>query len=176
MAEYDGSIKFDTKINTDEFKKGIAELSKSTAEGTEKAKQPMINTVSAFVDLLKKMADTSNNSTAKGLANVAGLVKDIYKDTDISKLTSGLDKAGEEFDGMSILADTATTMLKTFATVAVLAGPELATLATLVAGAGVGFTELSVQLNDNMTTLDDFYEAEKNKYRLLVRKKRLGRT
>ena len=171
MAEYDGSIKFDTKINTDEFKKGIAELSKSTAEGTEKAKQPMINTVSAFVDLLKKMADTSNNSTAKGLANVAGLVKDIYKDTDISKLTSGLDKAGEEFDGMSILADTATTMLKTFATVAVLAGPELATLATLVAGAGVGFTELSVQLNDNMTTLDDFYEAEKNKIQALGEEK-----
>ncbi len=171
MAEYDGSIKFDTKINTDEFKKGIAELSKSTAEGTEKAKQPMINTVSAFVDLLKKMADTSNNSTAKGLANVAGLVKDIYKDTDISKLTSGLDKAGEEFDGMSILADTATTMLKTFSTVAVLAGPELATLATLVAGAGVGFTELSVQLNDNMTTLDDFYEAEKNKIQALGEEK-----
>jgi hypothetical protein len=171
LAEYDGSIKFDTKINTDEFKKGIAELSKSTAEGTEKAKQPMINTVSAFVDLLKKMADTSNNSTAKGLANVAGLVKDIYKDTDISKLTSGLDKAGEEFDGMSILADTATTMLKTFSTVAVLAGPELATLATLVAGAGVGFTELSVQLNDNMTTLDDFYEAEKNKIQALGEEK-----
>lgn len=165
MAEYDGSIRFNTKLDTSEFEAGINKLQTSSLQGTGAIKTAAENNIEKPFNktagsVTKSMLEISSALGPKVVKEVSGLATVGLKVADIldGKLDSGLAKTGEGVDLLSIAFDAGTAGITGFVKGTSMGGPQLGILLGSVSALGVGVTELGVQLNDNMTVYDALHE------------------
>ncbi|MBQ8823595.1 MAG: phage tail tape measure protein [Ruminococcus sp.] len=137
MAQTDGHLTFDTKINVDGFNEGTEKITNSLSKIGEQLKKLAESAVSAgddFESSLKKMKDSSKEASeqseklAKNTKEYKEAVKDVGEETQkTAKSMSLLDFAGVQV--FSNLATQAITKL----------GSKLKNLATSVLSTGIGF-------------------------------------
>ncbi len=148
MAEYDGSIKFNTKLDTSGFEEGINKLQTSSLNGVSTIKN-VAQTGANSMQNLKGNIKTVNNETA----NLGGTVK-----SAATNAIPALGKMAEEYTISSLLLDSLSVSLQTYFEEAIKGNYITGLKDAAFAGLSNTILRLTFGVSDYMTAFDDLHD------------------
>nr|DAV39982.1 MAG TPA: tail tape measure protein [Caudoviricetes sp.] len=148
LAEYDGSIKFNTKLDTSGFEEGINKLQTSSLNGVSTIKN-VAQTGANSMQNLKGNIKTVNNETA----NLGGTVK-----SAATNAIPALGKMAEEYTISSLLLDSLSVSLQTYFEEAIKGNYITGLKDAAFAGLSNTILRLTFGVSDYMTAFDDLHD------------------
>lgn len=148
MAEYDGSIKFNTKLDTSGFEEGINKLQTSSLNGVSTIKN-VAQTGANSMQNLKGNIKTVNNETA----NLGGTVK-----SAATNAIPALGKMAEEYTISSLLLDGLNVSLQTYFEEVMKGNYATGLKEAAFAGLSNTILRLTFGVSDYMTAFDGLHD------------------
>ena len=171
MAEYDGSIKFDTKLDTSGFQEGISRLSSESLKGFGAVKNAALNGTSAadrsLGDFTKTMSVAGSASAKFGntitdkIKNGASNAFDFLRENvqiAIADMTSTFGKMDKEYTYSSLLIDSLAVAIQKYTKEASHLNLVSGLGKAVLAGLGDAFKTVFFGMHDSMTVYDDLRE------------------
>lgn len=171
MAEFDGSIKFSTKLDTNEFEVGISKLTGESLKGfgtvknaaesgagaVDKSIGNMAKTMSTAGSASTEFGEKITDKIKNGASEAFNFLWDNVKKGATSTLPA-LEKVDEEYTYSSLLLDSLAVAVQTYAGEAIKGNTIAGVGEAAFAGFGNAIMTMFFGMHDSMTAYDELYD------------------